>query len=388
MVPDFYREHYLRPPAVRAAGELIDLRRNGRISIVVIAEHFPGGALTPCAYIRLLQPLDHPAIGGTWDIVLADADAALSYRADIIVTQRYAVPDVDAADALIRHCRDHDIPLLYDLDDDLRHIPRDHPDAKLLRPRARTISRLIRGAGAVWVSTPALAETLADLRDDVRVVPNGLDERLWAAWPPPSPPRQGPVRILFMGTATHDADFAIVEPALERVKEVFAEHVSIDMLGVSTRVDLPSWVNRVGMPAHATSSYPGFVNWITQQHWDIGIAPLADTPFNGCKSSIKTLDYAALGLPVLASDCAAYRGTLADGPGGMLLPDDEGAWFAALSRLVRDVTLRRRLAEGARAALTMGTLAAQASERRAAWLGLVLADRSHALVEGETAQAG
>ena len=160
MVPDFYREHYLRPPAVRAAGELIDLRRNGRISIVVIAEHFPGGALTPCAYIRLLQPLDHPAIGGTWDIVLADADAALSYRADIIVTQRYAVPDLDAADALIRHCRDHDIPLLYDLDDDLRHIPRDHPDAKLLRPRARTISRLIRGAGAVWVSTPALAETL------------------------------------------------------------------------------------------------------------------------------------------------------------------------------------------------------------------------------------
>ena len=388
MVPDFYREHYLRPPAVRAAGELIDLRRNGRISVVVIAEHFPGGALTPCAYIRLLQPLDHPAIGGTWDIVLADADAALSYRADIIVTQRYAVPDVDAADALIRHCRDHDIPLLYDLDDDLRHIPRDHPDAKLLRPRARTISRLIRGAGAVWVSTPALAETLADLRDDVRVVPNGLDERLWAAWPPPSPPRQGPVRILFMGTATHDADFAIVEPALERVKEVFAEHVSIDMLGVSTRVDLPSWVNRVGMPAHATSSYPGFVNWITQQHWDIGIAPLADTPFNGCKSSIKTLDYAALGLPVLASDCAAYRGTLADGPGGMLLPDDEGAWFAALSRLVRDVTLRRRLAEGARGALTMGTLAAQASERRAAWLGLVLADRSHAHVEGETAQAG
>ena len=387
-VADFYRDQYVRPSAVRDDGALVDLRRDGRVSVVVIPERFSGGALTPCAYIRLLQPLDHPAIGGEWDIVLADADEALSYRADVFVTQRYAVPDLDAADALIRHCRDHDITLLYDIDDDLRHIPRDHPDAGLLRPRARLVSRLIRGAGAVWVSTPALAATLAELRDDVRVVRNGLDERLWAAFPPPSAPRQGPVRILFMGTATHDADFAIVEAALARVKAVFAEHVSIDLLGVSSRPDMPSWVNRIGMTVNATSSYPGFVNWMTQQHWDIGIAPLADTPFNLCKSAIKALDYAALGLPVLASDRAVYRGSLADGPGGRLLPDDENAWFVALSGLIRDGALRRRLAEGARAAFADATLAAQASERRAAWLNLVRTDRrSRSRTVREAAQA-
>ena len=124
------------------------------------------------------------------------------------------------------------------------------------------------------------------------------------------------------------------------------------------------------MPVNATSSYPGFVNWITQQHWDIAIAPLADTPFNRCKSAIKTLDYAALGLPVLASDRAVYRGTLADGPGGRLVPDDENAWFVALASLVRDARLRHRLSDGARTAFAAGTLAAQAAGRRAAWLGL------------------
>jgi len=374
-VPDFYRDQYVRPPVVRPAGALVDLQRDGRVSVVVIPERFPGGALTPCAYIRLLQPLDHPAIGGDWDIVLADAESALSYRADIVVTQRYGVPDLDAAQALIRHCHDHGISLLYDMEDDLLHIPRDHPDAKLLRPRARMVSRMIKGADAVWVSTPALAETVTELRDDVRVMPNGLDERLWTALPPPTPPRQGPVRILFMGTATHDGDFAIVESALAQVKDVFAEHVSIELVGVSSRSDLPDWVQRIGMPAHASSSYPGFVNWLTQQHWDIGIAPLADTAFNRCKSSIKTLDYAALGLPILASDREAYRGSLADGPGGLLLPDDQNAWFVALSRMVRDAALRRRLSDGARAAFARFTLAAQANERRAAWLGLMQADR-------------
>jgi hypothetical protein len=66
-----------------------------------------------------------------------------------------------------------------------------------------------------------------------------------------------------------------------------------------------------------------------------------------------------------------YRGTLADGPGGWLVPDDENAWFVALARLVRDAGLRRRLSDGARAAFAAGTLAVQAAERRAGWLGLV-----------------
>jgi hypothetical protein len=269
-------------------------------------------------------------------------------------------------------------------------IPRDHPDAAVLRPRAPLVTRMIRGAGAVWVSTPALAGTLAELHDNARVVENGLDERLWAALPRPTPPRQGPVRILFMGTATHDADFAIVEPALARIKAVFGGHVAVDLLGISSRGDLPHWANRIGMPVNATYSYPGFVNWITQQHWDIGIAPLADTSFNRCKSSIKALDYAAIGLPVLASDRDVYRGTLADGPGGWLLPDDAGAWFVALARLVRDAALRRRLAEDAHTAFARGTLAAQAGERRAAWLGLVRRQRGRprAAADRQTAQAG
>jgi glycosyltransferase involved in cell wall biosynthesis len=367
-VADFYADGYLTAPAVHSTSSLVDLRRRGGVSVVVIPERFDAGMLTPCAYIRLLQPLDHKLIGGEWDIVLADAAGALRYGADIIVTQRYAVPDLDAADALIRHCRNEGIKLLYDLDDDLRHIPRDHPDAKLLRPKARLVTRMVRSADAVWVSTEPLAETLAALRDEVDVVPNGLDERLWAASPPAPAPRQGAVRILFMGTATHDADFALVEPALTRLKSMLGDSVAIDMLGVTSRGELPRWVNRIPLPVSATASYPGFVNWFTQQHWDIGIAPLVDTPFNCCKSALKTLDYGALGMPVLASDVDAYRGSLADGPGGWLVKNDASAWFVALARLVRDKALRQRLAEGALAATASGMLSAQAAQRRARWL--------------------
>jgi glycosyltransferase involved in cell wall biosynthesis len=202
---------------------------------------------------------------------------------------------------------------------------------------------------------------------------NALDERIWSpvAMPPRRPP-MSPVRIVYMGTATHHADFAAVAPALERLVTERPDHVFFDMVGVSSRSGLPGWVNRVTPTVHAATSYPGFVNWATQHSgWDIGIAPLVDSPFNRCKSAIKTMDYAALGLPSVASDIEVFRGSLADGPGGMLVENTPTAWYAVLSQLASNPNRRAALAEGAWAAYrACHTLASQAERRRAAWHAL------------------
>src|SRR3954465_12900797 len=57
------------------------------------------------APFRLLQPLDHPAIGGGFEVVLADAKSVMDIEADVVVTQRYALPDLKAVDALAAHTR-------------------------------------------------------------------------------------------------------------------------------------------------------------------------------------------------------------------------------------------------------------------------------------------
>jgi GT2 family glycosyltransferase/glycosyltransferase involved in cell wall biosynthesis len=370
-VPDFYAGPYLAAPAVRRSGP-IDLRRPGRTSVVVVPERYDNGAPTPCAFIRLLLPLDHAAASGDLDIVLADAESATRYQADIVATQRYAVPDAGAADALAAHVAITGAKLYYDLDDDLLHIPRDHPDAKILRPKAKTVQRMLRRADRLFVSTSVLAESLRSVRDDAVVVPNALDERLWGQMPPPrrAGPHQGPVRILCMGTATHNADFATIEPALSRLVEAFGGRVQIDMLGFSSQKTLPGWVRRLSMTATAHGSYPGFVHWMSHQpSWEIGLVPLNDSAFARCKSPIKTLDYAALGLAILASDVSVYQGSLADGAGGMLVSNTEDAWYIALCRLVRDAALRQRLGQGAwEGYAAAGTLAARSEGWRKAWL--------------------
>jgi GT2 family glycosyltransferase/glycosyltransferase involved in cell wall biosynthesis len=353
----------------RPRATLVDLRRDGAIAVVVIPETFDDGSFTPCAQIRLLRPLDHPAAGQGLETTLADAQTACRYRADIIVTQRHAVPSIAAAEALAAHARSTRATLIYDLDDDLSNVPADHPEAADLAPNAELVARSIRLADVVRTSTAVLAERIAPFARRVQVVGNALDERIWLPRMRDRHDIHRPVRILCMGTATHDADFALILPALMEIDRQFGDHARIDLIGFVSNLELPGCIRRLAPSVHASRSYAGFVQWLSRSGpWDIGLAPLADSSFNACKSAIKALDYAALGLATVASDVAAYRGSVADGPGGTLVTNTTDAWYQALSRLIRDGEARARLAEGGiRRLLADGTLASRAASLANAW---------------------
>jgi glycosyltransferase involved in cell wall biosynthesis len=76
--------------------------------------------------------------------------------------------------------------------------------------------------------------------------------------------------------------------------------------------------------------------------FDVGIAPIADTAFNRSRSSIKVKEYAAMGVPWLASPIGPYA-TLGKAQGGRLVADDR--WYEEIERLVLDERGRRKLAK-------------------------------------------
>ena len=401
---DFYAETYQAPLLGKGsgragAGTIADLRKPGRIAVVLIPERLDIGTMGACAYIRALLPLTHPGIAGDVDITLADAGEALRLRPDLFFLHRHAVPDDAQAEALLAHAAKLGAPVIYDLDDDLVDVPADHAEAGRLLARRAAVLRLLAGATAVHVSTPLLADRLAPFvrggRERIRIVPNGLDERLWLDGAEGfGTPRvaalaaagvvERPVRLLYMGTATHAADLALILPALRRLHETFGERIAIDIVGIQAPGALPPFLNRVEVPRVPGRSYPAFVAWLADRQraapWSIGLAPLVDIPFNRCKSPIKLMDYAALGLVTVASRIAAYERAenpivaqgltqgLGQGPvgGGALLAEGEGEWFHALARLIRNPGERLRRAELGHAALIEGgLLGSQASANRA-----------------------
>jgi glycosyltransferase involved in cell wall biosynthesis len=137
-----------------------------------------------------------------------------------------------------------------------------------------------------------------------------------------------------------------MEPIAESLHRRFGRRVRFDVVGVAHRERLPRRFRRV-VPDRgaARAAYPAFVEWLCRQEWDLAVSPLIDSPFNRCKSAIKLLDYAALGLPVIASAHAEYDATFGVGTGVQLVANSPEAWVEALSRLIVDPEARRR--EGA-----------------------------------------
>jgi hypothetical protein len=351
--PDFYGTRYLEPPPTGKAA--------AKPKVAVLPERLEHGALTPSGHIRLLQPLDHPRIADAFEILLVDATSVFDSSADIVVTHRHAIPDPATADRLATHVRRAGARLVYDLDEDL-------PDLSARDPVATTVRRMVAVADAVWVATQVLADRVASIRPDVMIIETLLDERIWTAPAPQAPYWDDPVRILCMRNTSGDDNFAMIEPVLIRLKAEFGDRVVVDVLGMTLPPPSPG-LNRLTPSAHGARSYPGFVDWITRFRpaWHIGVAPLLDTPFNRGKSPVRPLEYAALGLAVLASDVPAYRGSLADGWAGQLVPNTPDAWHAALDWMIRDQDLRRSTSVRARDAfVASGTLVGGTATRLAA----------------------
>jgi hypothetical protein len=116
------------------------------------------------------------------------------------------------------------------------------------------------------------------------------------------------MRGIYMGNRSHDADFAMIQDALGNVAND-NPGFRLRLIGAlaESLPEVPSWLEIVDIPQNARN-YPNFVAWLRSQcsDLDFGVAPLTNMPFNSHKSYLKILDYAAMGLPVLASDHPVY----------------------------------------------------------------------------------
>jgi glycosyltransferase involved in cell wall biosynthesis len=172
------------------------------------------------------------------------------------------------------------------------------------------------------------------------VIPNFLRDGVTR---PIERPRRNEVVIGWVAAREHKADVRRT-PIVKALRRLLADYPQTRVETAGVRLPLPadryrhySWV-LVGRLPRLFS------------HWDIGIAPLSDTPFNRARSNVKLKEYAATGLPWVASPVGPYLDMLEE-QGGWLVSDDE--WYDALAELVEEPQTREELGRfGARWAAT------------------------------------
>lgn len=153
----------------------------------------------------------------------------------------------------------------------------------------------------VTVSTPYLAERLAErTRGEIVLVPNHIDV---ARFVPVEHAVARPT-IGWSGSTDHrSGDLGEVKGVLNQLR------AGADFQHSGHTPDAALFSEQVGLPPEAVrlvgmvapDDYPSILDF------QIGLVPLRATPFNEAKSDIKGLEYAASGIPFVASPSGPYR---------------------------------------------------------------------------------
>lgn len=281
--------------------------------------------------------------------------SALDLIEQVDVLALYRVPAKGHVMEAVRRARAKGIPVTYDVDDlvfrshHLDSIPflDSLPPAKraTFAQEVRSRARVIRLCDSVSGTTRPVVNELSELTSSpVTILPNGLSKQgveLASAAQPRTP--DGRIRLgYFSGSATHEADWRMVEPAvLDAMSRL--PHVDLWLVGpIEGGPDLASMGSRVSrMQAVDWRSLPALVARV-----DINLAPLDESPFTQGKSAIKWLEAAAVGVPTIATPTDPFSEAIDQGSTGMLAPDLQ-SWSRSIGELATDQALRTRIGRSA-----------------------------------------
>ena len=153
----------------------------------------------------------------------------------------------------------------------------------------------------------------------------------------------GQIVIGYEGSGKDD-DFVPTVAALKRILNYYGGFVRLEFCGYvpASLADHPNVRVLAGDP-----DYRRFMHQMYGFTWDIGIAPLARSAFNDCKTNNKYREYAACRIPGVYSDSPVYTEWVKHGETGWLTAHTEEGWHDALVRLIEDPPLRRKIQEQA-----------------------------------------
>lgn len=242
---------------------------------------------------------------------------------------------------LVRHAKRSGMAVVYDNDDDMRAIPKGdaaHRDyGGFAGARAlQEIRRLLQQTDLAIAASVPIAERFREYgAQHVEQIENYVPDAVLNASAPPNGDRI--VAGWLAGNEHHlDIDRMPLREQLGRALDAHPRLI-VETLGCSLRLRHERYRHVRRLDFFDLAPHLA--------RYDIGLAPIADIPFNRARSNIKVKEYAALGRPWLASPVGPYA-SLGEKQGGRLVPDD--GWAQAIGRLVEKPREYRRLAKRAR----------------------------------------
>ena len=228
--------------------------------------------------------------------------------------------------------------LIYVIDDDLLNVPPEISSAAYygLPEVQSSIRSMIALSDAILSPSPLLLEKYAtNGRRAIQIEEPAIDP---VEYKPHDPDK--PVKIGFAGSIDRACDLErILRDALIRVKREYGDRVAFEFFGA-----IPSFAEELNAKCIPyCDSYDEYRRTLNERQWDIGLAPMPDTPFHACKYYNKFVEYASAGIAGVYSKVQPYTGIRNYAECCILCENSTDAWKKALSMLITNDIERESL---------------------------------------------
>jgi GT2 family glycosyltransferase len=231
-------------------------------------------------------------------------------------------------DAMEAYKRVNQTFIVFGQDDLMYAMPPKNPFSQTIyKDVKKRLRRCLGIADRVIVTTQPLADELRSMADDIRVVPNYLDEAIWGGLRSQRGVSDKP-RVGWAGAQQHLGDLELLE---EVVRET-ADEVDWVFFGMC-----PEFLQPYVKEIHNPVTFGKYPQKLATLNLDLAVAPLEHNRFNECKSNLRLLEYGVLGWPVIASDIAPYR----EGP-VCRVHNQARAWIKAIRERIHDMDASRQ----------------------------------------------
>jgi glycosyltransferase involved in cell wall biosynthesis len=210
--------------------------------------------------------------------------------------------------------------VIYDFDDAVMYSDK-NPDSPS-RKRQKSFHRTVELVDMVIAGNSYLAEHVRKSNTSVNVLPTGLDTHTYK---PKVDLKNNNLHLVWIGSESTLGYLAELKPALEEIGSRF------DNVVLRIICDAFFDLDNLEVEKCLWSLKKEVVDLETS---DIGLAPLPDNRFTRGKCGFKILQYAAAGLPVVASPVGANTG---------FLVTDTRQWVDRITELIENPNLRKRM---------------------------------------------
>ena len=237
----------------------------------------------------------------------------------------------------------------------------------------------LKNATAITTTTPHLAAQIKRINKNVVVAPNAIDPEQPQFIP--SPTASKTVRIGWVGGLCHTEDIPLLQKGFERLytENELANNYSIHLCGYSPQnFDVWGYYEHIftaGQPRHNYQRVYG----LDIRHYaslynnlDACLVPLADTPFNRCKSPLKLLEAGWFKKACIVSKTYPYTLLGQHGKNLLFVENNKIDWHKYMQKIIKNTNLRQDLGEALHQTVQENYLIEKVNEVRAGLINKII----------------